>query len=92
LDVLLGGASPEDLDEADRETLLHRQADLPDKLGTHPAMIFLREQWARLGIPDSGEYSDPDLIEEAIRLAGIPTPSVLPCGLKELSANESAPP
>jgi hypothetical protein len=89
LDVLLGRASPDELDETARERLLQREAD---PLKQHPAMIFLREQWARLGIADPGEYHDIDIIKEAIRLAGIPTPSVLPCGLKELPANEPTPP
>jgi hypothetical protein len=85
-DVLMGAATVEDLDEADRETLRQRRADRPDQLAQHPAMLFLREQWARLGIADPGQYSEIDIIEEAIRLAGIPTPSPLPCGLKELPA------
>jgi hypothetical protein len=85
-DVLLGTATVEDLHEADRETLRQRQADRRDQLDQHPAMLFLREQWARLGMADPGQYSDIDIIEEAIRLASIPTPSALPCGLKELPA------
>src|SRR5262249_12650216 len=31
---------------------------------------------ARLGIPDPGDYEGLDLIEEAIRLVGLPTPDV----------------
>jgi hypothetical protein len=85
-DVVLGTATVEDLDEADREALWQREAQKLDRLGHHPAMLALRAQWARLGIADPGQYSDIDMIEEAIRLAGIPTPSALPCGLKELPA------
>jgi hypothetical protein len=85
-DVVLGTATVEDLHEADREALRQRQADRRDPLDQHPAMLFLREQWARLGIADPGQYSDIDIIEEAICLAGIPTPSALPCGFQELPA------
>ena len=92
LEVLLGLASPDELDEADRERLLLIEAGQSDGLDKHPAMIYVREQWARLGIPDPGTYRDINIIEEAIRLAGIPTPSVLPCDLKELPANEPTPP
>ena len=85
-DVLMGTATIEDLDEADREALRQRQADRPDPLDQHPAMLVLRAQWARLGIADPGQYRDLDIIEEAIRLAGMPTPSALLCGLTELPA------
>jgi hypothetical protein len=87
-DVLSGTATVEALDEADREILRQWEAGSPDRLRHHPAMIFLREQWDRLGFPDPGEYDDLDIIEEAIRLAGIPTPPAPPCGLKERPANE----
>jgi hypothetical protein len=92
LDVLLGRALPEDLDQADREALRHRQAHLPDNRDQHPALIVLREHWARLGLADPGQYGDLDIIEEAIRLVGILTPSAPACGLKELPTHQSAPP
>jgi hypothetical protein len=85
-DVLMGTATVEDLDEIDREALRQRQAESLDRLSHHPALLVLRAQWARLGIADPGQYNDLDIIEEAIRLAGMPTPSALPCGLKELPA------
>src|SRR5689334_1590258 len=87
-DVLFGSATTEDLDEADREVLRQRQAEGRDQ---HPAMLVLREQWARLGIAVPLQYNDLDIIEEAIRLAGIPTPSALPCGLKELPTLATTP-
>jgi hypothetical protein len=90
-DVLLGTATVEELDEADREILRQQEAERLERLRHHPAMICLREQWARLGIADPGQYDDLDLIEEAIRLAGILTPSALPGGVQELPANEPAP-
>ena len=82
--VLMGAAAIEDLDEADREALLQRQAESLDQLSQHPAMLVLRAQWSRLSIADPGQYRDLDIIEEAIRLAGMPTPSPLACGLKGL--------
>jgi hypothetical protein len=54
-------------------------------------MIFLRKQWARLGMADPGDYDGPDLIEEALRLASIPTPAALPADVPERPANEPAP-
>ncbi len=40
-----------------------------------PALAVLRDQWARLGIPDPGVYKGMDIVEEALRLAGLPDPS-----------------
>lgn len=46
----------------------------PDDTPEHPALRLLREQWARLGMPDPGQYDGIDVIEEALRLLAIPTP------------------
>jgi hypothetical protein len=39
-----------------------------------PALAVCRREWARLGMPDPGEYDDLDLVEECLRLIGLPTP------------------
>jgi hypothetical protein len=39
-----------------------------------PALAVCRREWARLGMPDPGEYDDLDLVEECLRLTGLPTP------------------
>jgi hypothetical protein len=90
-DVLLGQAMVEELDEADRQTLRQVEADRREARRQHPAMLFLRKQWARLGMADPGDYDGPDLIEEALRLAAIPTPSALPSDVPQQPANEPAP-
>src|SRR5262249_45673366 len=77
-DVLSGTATVAELDEADRQTLRQLEAHSREQRRQHPAMIFLRKQWARLGMADPGDYDGPDLIEEALRLASIPTPAALP--------------
>jgi hypothetical protein len=62
--------------EIDLETFCAMMAPTPEEsraaLEDHPALRVLRRHWARLGIPDPGEYGDIDVIEEAIRLAGVP--------------------
>jgi hypothetical protein len=90
-DVLLGRATVAELDEVDRQTLQQLQAEGREARRQHPAMIFLRKQWARLGMADPGDYDGPDLIEEALRLAAIPTPSALPSDVPERPANEPVP-
>lgn len=54
-------------------------------------MQVVKAEYRRLGWPDIDWSSIDDLIEEAIRLAGIPTPVPLPCGLKELSDKPESP-
>jgi hypothetical protein len=90
-DVLWGKATVEELDEVDRQTLRQLEPDRREARRQHPAMIFLRKQWARLGMVDPGDYDGPDLIEEALRLAAIPTPSALPSDVPEQSGNKPAP-
>ena len=52
----------------------HGDAPTPRWTG-HRVLALCREHWARLGIPDPGEYEGLDLIEEAIRLVGLPAPA-----------------
>ena len=40
-----------------------------------PALTVYRGQLARLGLPDPGDYRSLDLVEESIRLAGLPGPA-----------------
>jgi hypothetical protein len=77
-DVIGGSADPEDLDDAGKDQLRRMLGEAHEArrlaLANHPATQVLRREWKRLGIPDPGNYEDLDVIEEALRLAGIPTP------------------
>ena len=48
--------------------------------GSHPAGRAYRTQLALLGLPQPETLRGIDIIEEAIRLAGVPCP--LPCALR----------
>src|SRR5262249_6079523 len=92
-----GSLDPAGLDEATRDRIGELLTPDPNRLDNHPAMKVIREQLARLGLPDPGyaHYDDNDLciVEEALRLMEMPTPAneprPLPCGFRELlsSAN-----
>src|ERR1700720_499507 len=49
------------------------EAERRDAMEKHPAAIILRKEYARLGMPQPVTLDDVDVIEEAIRLARIPT-------------------
>ena len=73
-DVFCGSADPDDLDEAGQE-MLREICNPPGPSANHPLVKMLRGEWARLGISDPGEYRGVDLVEEMIRVVGLPTPT-----------------
>jgi hypothetical protein len=92
-DVLCGTVNPDSRDDAGkallRQMLDDARADHHEAMQRHPAMQVLRREWARLGIPDPGEYEHINIIEEAIRLVGLPDPVLPPkprCGLVKLGS------
>ena len=49
-----------------------------EALDRHPATAAYRRECARLGLTPRGDLECVDVIEECVRLAGIPTPSWAP--------------
>ena len=78
-DIVGGLAAPEILN-ADEQEQLRRfmeegEAEHARRMEEHPAGKLYREGLARLGLPQPATLAGIDIIEECIRLAGIPTPS-----------------
>jgi hypothetical protein len=76
--ILFGLVDPRDLDADEQEKL---RRFIEEAEATHarciegnPAGKCYREELARLGLPQPPTLVGIDLIEESIRLAGIPTP------------------
>jgi hypothetical protein len=76
--ALSGSAIPDDADEADvaRVEAIAEEAEAEHAraMEKHPVGLFYRQELARLGLPQPATLTGIDLIEECIRLAGIPTP------------------
>src|SRR5438309_1911919 len=77
-DIMFGVMDPEDLDRTEQEQLRRlieeAEAEHARCLENSPAGKFYREELARLGLPQPATLAGIDIIEEAIRLAGIPSP------------------
>ncbi len=52
---------------------------------------MLRQEYERLCLPQPETLDGVDVIEECIRLAGVPTPGALPAGLHELNVGDTIP-
>jgi hypothetical protein len=93
-DWWLGGADRELLTGADRDFAeewlgIRKRPPPPDCT----AVQIIRQECARLSIPEPADYAGIDIIEEALRLVALPDPATpLPNGLKELPATEPPPP
>jgi hypothetical protein len=90
--ILSGEVSPEDIPIAVQEQLqrLLDQAEAEHDRFAEQSVAgkLYREQIVRLGLPQPETLADIDIIEEALRLVGIPGPR--PCALRELSAKATA--
>jgi hypothetical protein len=77
-DLMSGVMESDDLDPAEQEHLrwffAEGEAEHARCMEKHPAGQSYRQQLARLGLQQPPTLADIDLIEEAIRLAVIPTP------------------
>jgi hypothetical protein len=78
-EIIAGVADPEILD-ADEQEQFRRfieeggEAEHARCMENHPAGKCYREELARLGLPQPPTLAGIDIIEECIRLAGIPAP------------------
>jgi hypothetical protein len=81
-EVLGGLVDPQDLDPAAQEQLrrFREQAEAEHVrcLDSQPAGIVYRRELTRLGLPQPATLAGIDVIEECIRLAGIPSPAGRP--------------
>jgi hypothetical protein len=76
-DIMTGVMDPEDLEPAEKAHLLRffeGEAEHARCMENHPAGQSYRQQLARLGLPQPPSLADINVIEECVRLAGIPSP------------------
>jgi hypothetical protein len=77
-DIMSGVMDTEDLDSAKQQKLCRffeeGEAEHARCMERHPAGQSYRQQLTRLGLPQPLSLADIDVIEECIRLVGIPSP------------------